>query len=176
MRRLVETAFPKSIDNDCIEENTSDSIVIHDDDSINKSCIYKSTDPLKYPKFTINNPSKKRIHFLAIDNCVLFSTDGNKCDFAAFDNATFLFVEIKKGGGSVQNRSTKKGIAVSQLKKTIELFFDLIDFSKFRVFACISVGYFTKSPAAAASDLDLLVEFINEYNVELIEGNEFEFK
>ncbi len=176
MKRLIETAFPHCITNSCIEQETSTIIQIHDDEVLGRSCIHRTPAVLQYPKFIIKNPAGKLIYFLAIDNCILFSHDGEKCDFAVFDDKVFSFVEIKKGGGSHLNKTQKKNTALDQLRATLAIFLPLIDFRRYRVMACISVGYFTQSPVASAQDLNLLVEFINNYNVELIEGNEIEFR
>lgn len=174
MRNQIEALFPICNVNNCIEEVNSIQIIIHDNPSDNRSYIYKSKSPLEYPKFTIDNPSCKNISFLAIDNCLLFSHDGEKCDFAAFDEKNLVFVEIKKGG-SIKYRSDKKKDAVSQLRNTLIKFNPIISSTPIRIYACVCVGYFDRSPAAAAADLNLLVEFINDYNTELIEGNQFQF-
>lgn len=176
MRASFIKAFPHADQNNCLDSDDREEIEIYDDNTILRCCIYKGAPGgLTYPYFKIRNPKRKTIEFIAIDNCILNDSDGEKCDFATHDNKTFYFVEIKKGLGSDQSRSSKKDKAISQLKSTLNLILPKCDFSKFRVLACICVGYNAPSPAAAASDLNLLVEFINEFNVELIEGNEIIF-
>jgi hypothetical protein len=67
-------------------------------------CIYDSNekrceiqiDPDGVKHFTIENPTGREIHFLAIDKCLFSDSDlVLRCDCAVFDIKTFCFVEIK---------------------------------------------------------------------------------
>ena len=173
MNKKINELFPHCATNNCLEQHNLPVIEIYDDATLKKCIIHKEVSvTLNYPFFKIVNPNNKVVNFLAIDNCVLFECDGDKCDFAAFHDSNFYFVELKRGLGSDLNRSKKKEKAINQLKATLRLFTNNIDFRGYSLFACICVGYESPSPAAPASDLNNLVEFINDFNTELIEGKE----
>lgn len=177
MNNLIKTAFPNCTSNNCLEQTNSDIIVIYDDAVVKKCLIHQGdVSELEYPFFRILNPNKYFINFLAIDNCILFDCDGLKCDFATFYEKIFYFVELKRALGLNEiYRSEKKEKALLQLKATLTRFLAAINFTGHTLKACLCVGYDCPSPAAAASDLNNLVEFINDYNTDLIEGNEIAF-
>ena len=176
MRTKIEAAFPNCVANNCIEIDNRAIIDIHDNQILNRSCIYQGAiGSLTFPYFTIKNPNLKNIHILAIDNCILFEADGQKCDFAAFDNRVFCFVEIKRALGKPRAKRTRKRAALIQLRATLRRFIARVNFTGYKLMACTCVGHNAKVPAAPASDLNLLVDFINQYNTELIDGNEITF-
>jgi hypothetical protein len=123
--------------------------------------------------FSVLNPSLKEIYFLAIDKCLYTDESTHKkCDFALFDEQTFCFVEIK----DTYNRSSQhKGKAKEQLRTTIELFKALFSFGDYTVEAIISWRYRPIRPAARTKMQEAAVEFRDELNVDLLEGNEKEF-
>lgn len=177
MKDLIIDAFPHCIQNGCLQQSDREVIEILDDSITQKSIISPfPLGSLNFPFFKILNPQIKIVNVLSIDNCILFDIDGEKCDFATFCEKKIVFVEIKKGLGNVEQfRSQKKTKALIQLKETLRKFHNKINFNGYRVFACLCVGYDCPSPAAPASDLNNLVEFINDFNTELIEGNEVSF-
>jgi hypothetical protein len=70
-------------------------------------------------EFQIKNPNQKLLFFIKIDQCTFFAEDGKKCDFAAFTESEFIFVELKKS--NAKGRSLLND-AIEQLKATVEKF------------------------------------------------------
>lgn len=170
MRERIENVFPQCQSNGCLEvENSKEFSII--DESDQKCRIISPTE--QEFDFRVLNPSLKAVYFLAIDKC-LFGDESmhKKCDFALFDNQTFCFVEVKD---TYRNRDKHKAKAKEQLKTTIELFKALISFDHYIVEAIISWRYRPIRPAARTGMQEAAVEFRDELNVDLLEGNKKEF-
>ena len=173
MRAKIIATFPHCVTNNCLESQNQSVFYIYDHHTLKRCFVNNTSMPANYPFFTVNNTTNKEINFLAIDNCILFAADGKKCDFALFDDKEIHFVELKRGFGPYG--SQKKNDAVRQLRESLVYFKGQLDLTKYRILACICVGYSRPSPAASASDLNLMVDFINRYDTELYEGNVVNF-
>lgn len=171
----LNAAFPQCATNRCLDvENAVEFKIIDTDEG--RSTIYRGdSSTLSYPYFTVINPHSKAINFLAIDNCIYFNCDGKKCDFALYDESVFCLVEIKSALGSASTRRVKRKEAIQQLRANIVSFKGCLDFGGYKVEACICVGYKVSSPRSKASNQSLAKDFIDNYDVELFEGNEMIF-
>ena len=173
MKQLIEKAFPQIIENTCLEILTDTKFSIYDSES-GRCFIQKENEGIIH--FTVKNPNKKDIGFLAIDKCTFMDYDNiERCDFAVFDNKTFCFIEIKE---TARRKSENSKKARSQLLTTIQEFIKLIDFGSIRLEAYVVVGldFSEVKPASKAQDLATTLEFM-EFGVTLFhDGNEKKFK
>ena len=173
MKQLIEKAFPQIIENTCLEILTDTKFSIYDSES-GRCFIQKENEGIIH--FTVKNPNKKDIGFLAIDKCTFMDYDNiERCDFAVFDNKTFCFIEIKE---TARRKSENSKKARSQLLTTIQEFIKLIDFGSIRLEAYVVVGldFSEVKPASKAQDLATTLVFM-EFGVTLFhDGNEKKFK
>ncbi|MFK7905189.1 MAG: hypothetical protein AB8B69_08695, partial [Chitinophagales bacterium] len=130
----IKKAFVKCVESNCLEIIDKERIEIFDDE-IEKRCFIRQ-DESQPVHFTILNPSQKEIAFLAIDKC-LFSDDDRwaKCDFVVFDDQTFCFVEVKQA--KANQRKKRRIKAIGQLKATVKVFVENIDFESYELEAHI---------------------------------------
>jgi hypothetical protein len=163
----IKQTFPKTISGKCLQ--TLDAVEFSIYDSYEKRCeIQFSPEDIKH--FTIENPTKREIHFLAVDKCLFSDSDSvMRCDCAVFDTKTFCFVEIKVVDHAAK-RSESYRKAKEQLKSTIQLFQDRLTFTTKRIEAYACVGRTTARPARQASDLNEQLEFA-ELGATLYHGN-----
>jgi hypothetical protein len=70
--------------------------------------------------FTLNNPDRANLVFMAIDNCLLKSTDLSRCDFGIGNFKKLYFVEIKNVKTKQRNEAKTK--AIKQLGSTSSVF------------------------------------------------------
>ncbi len=165
----LKTYFPQIVTNVCLWKSNKSRIFIFDPKE-NKILEIHSEEKAN---FTIENPNLKEINILAIDKCIFDDDSGHKkCDFAAFDNQTFVFVEIKD---TYKRRADKKKNAKAQLEDTIKKFQNAIDFSNYKVFIIISWRYKPIRPAISTGMQQAAFYFRENFNVVLIEGNQFTF-
>lgn len=125
MKNKIQAAFANCSLYNCLSFDTSENIIVYDDDVASKSCVFVGAiQGLPRPFFTIHNPKKKEIGILAIDNCIMRDEDGDgqRCDFGCFDEKMFFFVELKRALGGAFNKRTKKEQAIDQLKATLTNF------------------------------------------------------
>ncbi len=170
MRNQIANAFPDKVQNQCLEVQTSQEFHIYDSDE-GKSKICENDEPIH---FSVINPNRKSIYFLAVDKCLISDADGIKrCDCAVFDDSTFCFVEIKTLTTAIHNhRNKQRKEAREQLRVTIQLFKEQIDFDKYSIEALQCVGFEEPTPAFSARSENEKVKFMDELGVDLLEGNE----
>lgn len=126
--------------------------------------------------FTVKNEQAKEITFLAIDKGIFLDTPNfpfQKCDFALFDDSRFCFVECKDS--VAKQRSKERNSAFNQLKETILVFKNNIDFSDYQIEAQVSLKARRVYPRQSCSREDKVKEFEDELNVALYENNEITF-
>lgn len=167
MLNRIQKAFPQTQAGTCLQTLTETEFFIYDTDQ--KRCeIQTDINGLKH--FTVENPTNRDIHFLAIDKCIFFDNDGiQRCDCAVFDNKTFCFVEIKETDTDAR-RSAHYRKAKEQLKATIQHFQEQVEFTTKRIEAYACVGRTTARPAKPAADLNDRLEF-DELGAALYHGN-----
>lgn len=164
---IIKKAFPQIESNICLQTLTDSEFCIYDTDK--KRCEIQ-TDPDGVKHFTIENPTNRDIHFLAIDKCIFFDNDSiQRCDCAIFDNKTFCFIEIKEIDRKAK-RSEHYHEAKEQLKSTIQHFHERLTFPTKRIEAYACVGRTTARPARPAADLNNQLEF-EELGATLYHGN-----
>lgn len=155
MRKLIEQAFSQSVENGCLRTLNDGEFCIYDTDA--KQCAIQ-TDPVGLKHFTVENPTRRAIHFLAIDHCLFSDKDVTRCDCAVFDEKTFCFVEIKETDTAAR-RSAHYNKAKDQLKMTIRHFQERMTFTTKRIEAYACVGRTLTRPARQTNDLNEEVEF-----------------
>ncbi len=139
-------------------------------------------------QFRIENPNKHLLHFLKIDNCILFAQDGAKCDFAVFNEDELIFVELKKieqyTVSSHKKRKTKRTDAYIQLENTLKMFkkknIDLSSYQKNKkLFVIASVLDYnppvTRMPVAKTKSQQKKLEFEMNYSAILLTGHTYKF-
>ncbi|GAB2543254.1 hypothetical protein [Spirosoma aerophilum] len=167
MLNRIQEAFPHIQAGTCLQTLTDTEFCIYD--TAQKRCeIQTDIDGLKH--FTVENPTNRDIHFLAIDKCIFFDKDGiQRCDCAVFDSKTFCFIEIKEID-SAAKRSEHYRKAKDQLKTTIQHFQGQMEFTTKRIEAYACVGRTIARPAKPAADLNDRLEF-EELGAALYHGN-----
>lgn len=167
MLDVLTEAFSQIQTNDCLQTLTDSEFCIYDTDQ--KRCEIQ-TDPDGLKHFTVQNPTNRAIHFLAIDKCVFFDNDEiQRCDCAIFDSETFCFIEIKEVNRPAK-RSKHYQRAKAQLKSSIQHFQEQLTFSTNRIEAYACVGRTTARPARPAADVNDRLEF-EELGAALYHGN-----
>jgi hypothetical protein len=172
----IKTVYPHCDTNCCIDSDNRDEFIVCDTSS-GKAIIHRGTNTLCHPFLSISNKKNKEIRLLAIDACILFPKDGEKCDCAVFDDLKFCFVEIKKNqGANPEYRRLNREKAISQLLTTIEVFKQNIDFSTHITEAVLCVGHKDVRPAASATSSDLKAQFLKKpYHSKLLDGSQIIF-
>jgi len=167
--------------NNCLEDICLPAFEVIDDQQ-NLPCRLLLTNG-EFGQFQIKNPRKHCLQFLKIDNCILFTQDGAKCDFAVFNADELIFVELKKieanTASSHKKRKIKRNDAYTQLENTLKIFQSKnIDLSGYKLFVIASVLDYnppvTKMPAATTKSQNAKVRF-EEYNAILLTGQIYEF-
>ncbi len=163
----IKAAFPQNETNVCIASLNDD--LFHVFDSEQKRCLIQN-DPAGKKHFTVENPTGRELHFLAIDKCLFMDSDDiERCDFAVFDAKTFCFAEIKEIG-KINQLAAANRKAKDQLKSTIRAFQEKMTFTTKRIEAYLCVGNATPRPARRTNDISERLEF-EDMGVELYRGN-----
>ncbi len=167
MDNQIETSYPKCVENNCLWHSDLEEIFIKDEEAAKCIQVVDSTTA----HFTIENKKKKSISLLAIDKCIFNDQSGHKkCDFAFYDEDSFVFVEIKD---TSKRKSSKKKQAKEQLETTLQHFSTNIDFTDYRLRVIISWRYRPTRPAAKTAMQAAKVYFLEKYGAILTEGNKF---
>ena len=179
LKNQILSAFPQQ--KECLQNVDFDQFDIYDC-STEKRCFIKQepTDPIH---FTVYNPDKKPIHFLAVDNCLLLSSDPKRCDFIIFDEVIFCFIEIKDSIKPRQ-RSKRRKKAIEQLKSAIVFFKDKLELADYQLkaYICLAnknkIDEIRKTAHLKKRNTALQhhrVFFEKNFNVQLIENDEVTF-
>ncbi|AKD55928.1 hypothetical protein SD10_14485 [Spirosoma radiotolerans] len=121
----IRQTFPKIQENNCLQTLTDSEFCIYDTDK-GRCTIQSDLGGIKH--FTIENPTQRNLHFLAIDKCLFLDSDGTqRCDCAVFDSKTFCFIEIKEVDHAAR-RAEQLRKAKEQLKTTILYFQEQLEF------------------------------------------------
>ncbi|WP_018621269.1 hypothetical protein [Spirosoma luteum] len=155
MRNLIERTFPETVQKTCLQTSVETEFFVFDTEA--KQCAIQ-TDPYGLKHFTVENPTGRSIHFLAIDHCLFTDRDKTRCDCAVFDEKTFCFIEIKETETAAR-RSVHYQKAKDQLKATIQYFQERMTFTTKRIEAYACVGRTAVRPARQTTDLNEQVEF-----------------
>lgn len=173
MINALKAVFSQIEGSDYLLTLTDTIFCIYDQDIEPKRCFIQN-DPEGVKHFTVQNPTGRDIHFLAIDRGIISGReDQERCDCAVFDQKTFCFIEIKVVSDKQAGVSNRK--AKSQLKATILYFRERLIFTTKRIEAYVCVGSTAPRPARLAKDLDERYEFEEELGVALYHGNEKRF-
>ena len=109
----------------------------------------------------IENPNRKVIYIITIDPCIKSLQDKLKCDYGAFDQNNFFFIELK---GS----DTKHGVA--QLESSIKLFSPFFTDKKKSCVLCA-----TRFPKAGPGVAQIKKSFYAKNKIHLQITNNIEF-
>jgi hypothetical protein len=179
MNKQICEKYPHVNTGDCLVE--IDKGIYYIFDPINFDPKYKgpvkivTQKPSRFPYAIIINNKDTPINLLKIDDCLFFSQDGEKCDFAVFDDVRICFVELKKGLGNSSSKSKCKAKAFNQLSNTIKIFNDELDLNTYCKEAYPCVGYAEPIPSAPAADMVKRKVMARECNSDLRQGNKIEF-
>jgi len=136
------------------------------------------------PSFKVKNPKLFVVHFMAVDQCLLSSSDsykGKRNDCILFNESDFCFVELKLDVASIKHRRERTAEAIEQIGATIEHFVESFNhksknFMSFGFTYEAYIAFRTKVyPRDPASAKNRKVKFATRYNVELFEQNWKEF-
>ncbi len=160
----------------CLDHDDSERFYILEDDTLNKSIIEEYVT--RQDGFLIINPHQKTVYMLATDNCFLDYLDeyeGKRCDCIVFDDHYFCFVELKLNVLRSRKAIRRLRRAGEQLGNMIEFFRETFgkasrDFLGFELEAYVVMRQ-DVYPRRSSSRTEILVEFLEEYKVELWERN-----
>ena len=125
----------------------------------------------QYHQLDVVNKSDSQICMIKTDNC-LFADDHKKCDCILFNKSKFYFVELSDS----KNRSRKRRSATMQLAETIKIFKNNgFDFSPYLTRAVICFRSRETYPTQASGNTNR-ARFLEEFNIDLEEGNKIEFQ
>lgn len=172
MRKQVETVFPQCVESNCIEEQSGKVFYIADQEAQQPCCTVATEEEAH---IVLQNPTERIINFLKIDQCLFFEdSEHKKCDCVVFDSGLFCYVEIKNTVRAKQRQKHRRK-AREQLKQTIEIFQDKLDFRGFEQQAIVCFTFRPARPLASTSAQEAAILFQDNYNVSLVEGNEITF-
>ncbi len=173
MVQQIPLHFENCTPNNCL--STVNYITFKVFDRVDNCCyICIENEPNSLCYFTVNNPTRKNINFLAIDKCTLTGDRDKKCDCAIFDSNSFYFIEMKTS--TPAHRRKRKSDAYEQLKNTISIFKERIIFDNYELFALISFGQTYCIPKTDSSHMARRKELSDLYKAKLIEGNLIKFE
>ena len=172
MRKQIETHFPIVVTNRCLQilSDAAFGIAEPDEDKGGKSIVVVK----EKADFEVDNPNQKDLCFWAIDDCTFTSTEGKRCDFAIFDDATIAFVEIKRTSRANQRKAAKTK-AVIQLSQMLDNCKGKLDFINYKLLAVIALTSEKSFPVASTRKQDAELSFFNKYRAQLLEGNGITF-
>jgi len=170
MEQQIKRKLPNCTTNKCLKSSVRSIFGISD-----TTAGIVSIEKTNYANahFLIKNVTRKKINVLAIDSCLLNSSDPSKCDFAVFDNKTFCFVEIKEAS-TKKGRRKHKVKAVSQLYSSIKYFITRLNFKNYQIEAILCLAYPPRRPVVSTAMQSNKALFAN-MGVILSEGTEKEF-
>jgi hypothetical protein len=174
MKSNLKSAFLQISKNNCIETIIKERFFIEDAKETGKSYAFYDSERSTSQFFSVINNNLKEINLLQIDNCLFFDSDGEKCDFALFDEKDFIFVELMKRKVKKRRSGIKK--ATNQLRSTLKVFKEnKVDFTNYNLESYVCVGVSGK-PSISANKQDLMVAFEEDYNCKLLFDCKKEFK
>lgn len=128
--------------------------------------------------FHVLNPNAKQIALFKVDKCFFGDNpEFKRCDCILFDDAEFCFLEMKFNSTTIGNlriESNRKE-AVNQLRSTIKFFHAGLDNDyrgrSLEAFVCTPEHYPNKDTSLS----EFVIEFLEDYGVNLFEKNEKSF-
>jgi hypothetical protein len=171
MKQALLTAFERDI-TACIIETSEEIIEVYEGEDL-RSYI-KTKNDIQDTHFQLNNLTSQSLTFVAIDSCILSSSDPSRCDFLIGNFEKLFFVEIKNRKKN-QNRDAKLK-AIKQLESSIEYLKTKIVLPKNNLIAVIClVKNKEVYPRITSSLSGKKVDFKNKYNAELMVGQSANF-
>ncbi|MEM7539442.1 MAG: hypothetical protein AAF639_45215 [Chloroflexota bacterium] len=172
---ILHELYPDRTKN-CIDmENDQQLIVYEGDDSRSYLRAISEDESDSIIGFKITNNKCKSIHLLAVDACFFHSSDEKKrCDCLIFDNYTLCFVELKTNAR--RHRATKrlKGVR-NQIAASIQFFKThilsdsrVVDKYELEAYVVMKDNVY---PRSRPSHQATLLDFLEQYGVELFEQN-----
>lgn len=149
-------AFPQR--DQCFQTLTVQQFCVYDHAEL-KRCFVQN-DPDGVVHFTVNNPTEKAIHLLAVDGCLLSSADPSRCDCAIFDESTLCLVEIKTV--SKKQRRNKRLDAENQLKASALFFQTQLSLTEefIEAYVCL-LDSNTFGPCVRSNSASQILQFAN---------------
>lgn len=169
----LKILFPHILEKECWVETFDKEIEIYDHEKEKRCYIDKKSNV----EFTVKNPHKKKINFIAIDSCLLSSSDGSRSDCMVFDDTTVCFIELKKCKRK-NVKDNQKG-AIDQLEAFIQFFIkeNLNVGKKLEAYVCVRCKrtdeVISRTPKSSDSSRKLL--FREEYKTKLFYQCDKEF-
>ena len=156
MINKLKSKFSHIEEENCLEIINEKYFEIFDHE-IDKRCYMVSENG----QFKVSNSCQKELNFVAIDNCLFDSLDGERSDCMVFDDKIICFIELKNCKNKNISKNRKK--AKSQLISTIEFFRDNFDLEfELETYICVTCFReyegFVMTPRASNSDAQLEFE------------------
>ncbi|WBM73459.1 hypothetical protein [Saprospira grandis] len=176
----IRRIFGQSRTNSCLSVESRNKFLIAENGATNQSYIVPSSHTTINSDecLVVENPCGKDVNHISIDACFLtrrYGYSGQKCDFIAFTDEKFCFVELKSNATSVASRSKNLKKARNQLGATIDYFDNnSLNFLNHTLEAYIVLKN-RLYPTHQASIQTRRKKFFDEYEVDLFEKSEVEF-
>ncbi len=122
----ITTAFPEAEPNACLQAVIDETFCIYDHAEFKRCFIQNDPDGVRH--FTVTNDTGKPIYLLAVDGCLMTSSEPSRCDCVVFNDKTLCFIEIKTTSFSQRKEQRKK--AENQLEASLNYFREKIHFDE----------------------------------------------
>ncbi|WP_455756122.1 hypothetical protein [Sulfurimonas sp.] len=152
--------------NNCLETINDKHFFIQDGNNQEAAFIID-----KNGQFEVINSTHEEIKFLAVDDCIDFGVDTQKCDCIVFNDKDFCFIELKTLQSDKATTKTKRRKkAEEQLRSTINHFSDedIIKTKQLEAYVsltCLKDNMLTKIPNI--SNQETIYEFEIDLNTSL---------
>lgn len=130
------------------------------------SCTSCNENPLislreKKSSLRIENPNRKKVNIIRIDSCIKSIQDTIKCDYGAYDQNNFFFIELK--GSDIKH-------GVEQLESSLRIF---SSFFSDRKKSCVLCA--TRIPRASTEPYEIKKKFYSKNKVPLLITDNIKF-
>ncbi len=176
LKQKIEEAFSLSVTNGCIQnpegkDFTPNSFGIRDDSQPGDSkaaylCSYDDGH------LRILNSLGRKLYFWAIDSCTFQPKDPKRCDVALWSDDQLVLAEIKTSGK--RKRKDSRTTAINQLKSSFDLINRILDPNMTKHAIIVFVAAKTH-PARLINRAEISIQFEQEFQAQLLEGNTFTF-
>ncbi|CAA6819843.1 MAG: Unknown protein [uncultured Sulfurovum sp.] len=170
----LEILFPHIFDKECLMQTSKKKIDLYDDKQQGRCYI----DGKGQTEFQVFNLSEKNIGFLAVDACLLSSSDPSRSDCMVFTDEVVCFIELKICKRK-NVKDNQKG-ATDQLESFIQYFRenDLDKDKKLEAYVCVNcirTGETISRVPRSAKDMSRQEVFLKKYKTKLLYKCEKEF-
>lgn len=174
MINKLQASFPHIFEKPCLIETVEKKIEIYDHKE--EKCCY--IDGLQEKEFEVINLKQSKLYFIAVDSCLLSSSDPSRSDCMIFDDKVVCFIELKKCKRK-NVKDNQKG-ATDQLESFVQYFREneLDRNKKLEAYVCVNcirTGETISRVPRRGKDMSRQEFFLTNYKTKLLYKCEKEF-